>query len=726
VSGNLEAALARPREGALVLPLWWTRPSGDCACAAGPECRHPGKHPLTPRGLDDASSEVAVVEAWWGRWPQANLAERTDLRPHIDIDLREVAQELSQDVALRAQTEVYATPRGGLHIVLAVATPVRTQKLLLADGRPLGDLKAFRSYGVLPPSAVGGKRYRWLSVPEARPLEVEDPLSWLSRLLGAFGLGLATAGQGAGPAYKQLGGVVYEGEGRHNALVSYAGRVWVEGMDPKTLEALLHAVNDCQCRPPLPADEVEEIARHFIERRARRSLPGGPNAGVRIVVGNRPLRDVVDDAWEAVRQRSPKTLFLHGGAVVEVRAAAEGARIVRLDVPGLRGYLDRVADWVRPTPQGERPTLPPREVVEDMLARPQELPLLRGIVGAPVVTAEEGLAEDAGYQATTGLYHHAPGEPVPPVPEHPDATDLLRARQLLGAEWLGDFPFVDAASRAHALAAGLTALLREVIAGPVPLFVVDAPAAGTGKTLLACTLGEVVAGAAPAVMTGPRSEDEWRKLVTSVLLRGEPLAIIDNVKGPLASASLAAVLTATVWRDRLLGRNETVTVPARTVWVVTGNNVELDQEVARRAVWVRLDAQADRPWERAGFRHGDLAQWTRRHRHELLWAFLVLVRHWLACGKPCWEGRPLGSFESWSKVVGGVLAAGGSPASSRTGRSSTVGRTWRQKSGAPSPARGGRRREARRRRSASCCHWSRTCSRPCPRGGRPMQATAPS
>ncbi len=42
-----------------------------------------------------------------------------------------------------------------------------------------------------------------------------------------------------------------------------------------------------------------------------------------------------------------------------------------------------------------------------------------------------------------------------------------------------------------------------------------------------------------------------------------------------------------------------------------------------------------------------------------MWAVLVLVQHWIAQGRPLFSGRPLGSYESWSGVVGGVLETAG-------------------------------------------------------------------
>ena len=266
----LESALDRARRGALVLPLWWTDENGICQCPKKANCDSPGKHPLTQHGLDDASSDSTTITEWWTQHPLANIGARTDHEPRVDIDLIEVAEQLAQDTALPATTQVVRTPRGGLHIVLATPKAVPSTALNLEDGQRLGDLKAARAYVVVSPSIIGKKRYVPLSPEHVSPLEVEDPLEWLAQLLPAFGFTLATAPPNGRRDYEALAGVVHEGEGRHNVLVSYAGKVWVEGTAPETLVELLQVVNQRQCQPPLSDGEVTDIAAHFIEKREQR------------------------------------------------------------------------------------------------------------------------------------------------------------------------------------------------------------------------------------------------------------------------------------------------------------------------------------------------------------------------------------------------------------------------------------------------------------------------
>ena len=42
-------------------------------------------------------------------------------------------------------------------------------------------------------------------------------------------------------------------------------------------------------------------------------------------------------------------------------------------------------------------------------------------------------------------------------------------------------------------------------------------------------------------------------------------------------------------------------------------------------------------------------------------AALTLARNWFSEGRPQWSGRPLGSYEEWSRLVGGILEAADIP-----------------------------------------------------------------
>jgi len=130
--------------------------------------------------------------------------------------------------------------------------------------------------------------------------------------------------------------------------------------------------------------------------------------------------------------------------------------------------------------------------------------------------------------------------------------------------------------------------------------------------------------------------------------------LVDNVRHRLESAALAMALTTTVYADRLLGESQIVSTPVHAAWIATANNPVLSDEIARRSVRIRLDAQMERPWERTGFRHPELTTWAKEHRADLVWSCCILIRAWLAAGRPAGT-ETMGMFEAWASVMGGIL-----------------------------------------------------------------------
>jgi hypothetical protein len=169
-----------------------------------------------------------------------------------------------------------------LHIVTRPDAPVVTSTLRLADGRKFGDLKAARGYVVVPPSRIGEKVYERISPADGSVMKV-DPVTWLRDTLPRFGMELDERKTSSDRDYGDLASVIHEGAGRHNALVWLAGRIWVQGMAPAGFVGALRAINTAQCAPPLPDDELCDIANHFIQGRAQTSVPtpqGTPRAAL--------------------------------------------------------------------------------------------------------------------------------------------------------------------------------------------------------------------------------------------------------------------------------------------------------------------------------------------------------------------------------------------------------------------------------------------------------------
>ena len=379
----------------------------------------------------------------------------------------------------------------------------------------------------------------------------------------------------------------------------------------------------------------------------------------RIVVADQPLRDLSGEALSALKiANRPPRLFVRGGELCRVRADERGRPFIEhLRAEHVKGELTRAADFVRPTENGYVHEFPPDAVVADVLVRGDwPMPSLEAIIETPALRPDGTVLDATGYDRETRLVlHPAAGLTMPAIPQAPTRAELDAARELVLDELLGDFPFDSDASRANALALLLTPTLRPALRGTVPLALIDAPQAGTGKGLLANIVALIATGRPAAMMAAPQREEEWTKSILAMLLGGATVVVIDNVEQRLASASLALALTAATVEGRVLGRSEQATVPQRATWAATGNNLRLGGDLARRCYRVGLDAKHGRPWTRAGFRHRDLLGWAADHRGELIAALLTLARGWWAAGQPLAATPTLGSFDEWARTTGGVL-----------------------------------------------------------------------
>src|SRR5260370_31002941 len=191
------------------------------------------------------------------------------------------------------------------------------------------------------------------------------------------------------------------------------------------------------------------------------------------------------------------------------------------------------------------PVQPPDAVIKPLLSRSEwnGIPPLRDIIQSPVFTKDGTIITSTGYHAGSRLWYAPTSGLTVTVPATPSDKIIQRARAYILEELLGEFPFTEQASRAHAVAAILLPFVREVIEGPTPLHAYTAPTAGSGKGLLV-ELTSIIATGHPALpVSAPREDEEMRKRITSQLRRGTPIIVLDNLIAKLEPASLSAALT---------------------------------------------------------------------------------------------------------------------------------------------------------------------------------------
>jgi hypothetical protein len=156
------------------------------------------------------------------------------------------------------------------------------------------------------------------------------------------------------------------------------------------------------------------------------------------------------------------------------------------------------------------------------------------------------------------------------------------------------------------------------------------------------------------------NEEERRKQITTHLFSGGGPYLYDNISGEnIDSDVLSSVLTSTAYADRLLGGNTEAKLENLGPWIATGNNPKFSGQLSRRVIRARIVPNTDEPYLRDNFRHDPLIKWVEENRAELVQACITIVMSWVDADRPAWHGQPLGSFEEFSKVMGGILANAG-------------------------------------------------------------------
>ena len=272
---------------------------------------------------------------------------------------------------------------------------------------------------------------------------------------------------------------------------------------------------------------------------------------------------------------------------------------------------------------------------------------LVAVVTAPTLRADGSVLDVPGHDADSGLLYFSDDPNPPRVPLNPTPADALEALRFLWRPF-AKFPLVDDVARGVVLHGLLTAAVRAALP-TAPGIALDAPAAGTGKTLLARCVGILATGTEPAVLPPADDDAETRKRLFAALREGARVLLWDNVRELLGCAALDAFLTAGTFSDRILGLSETATLPNRAQFIATGNNLRLTGDTCRRVFLARLDAQTEAPYARDFL--FDPAQRIESERAQYVVAALTIIRAFIVAGRPKLGKGRTASFELWDDLV---------------------------------------------------------------------------
>jgi hypothetical protein len=385
--------------------------------------------------------------------------------------------------------------------------------------------------------------------------------------------------------------------------------------------------------------------------------------GKRYIIGNSgSLPSKTAQAWASIYvANDPKRIFCNRTGILRVNPGEVSWDV--MDSRSARHEFSRTGDWMRSTKNGLEPSNPEQIVIDDLLETINPpLPHLKKVTTIPVITAAGKLVSDFGYDEESQIYRVRSID-LPRIDLGINSKFMTPqdAIKFIFEECLSDFPFATQQDRAHALALMLHDFVRNLFSGPSPFFLVDKPIHGTGATLLVgilCfpSLGRIVPNKTLSLL-----DEEVRKQITSHLMSGGGPYLYDNLPDDrvIDSNVLASLVTSTEFSDRILGTNIDVKLENRGPWIGTGNNPDFAGQMKRRILRIRLIPTTADPYLRDDFLHDPLSEWVAKNREDLVDACLTIVMSWINAGRPEWGGQPLGSFESFSKVMGGILKHAG-------------------------------------------------------------------
>jgi len=641
------------------------------------------KHPYVRWGpYQDLLPADEEVERWFRKWPDAGVCIITTDLIVVDIDRTDASwpEDDEQKMDLHAAPTVNS-PRGGTHHYFRRPTGCTYKSSTGKIARSI-DIKTGNAIVVCPPTAkADGRKYEWENENwiDSRADQLGEPPPWLIAHLDE------AAGNKPTLAESQvMASDIPEGQ-RDNSLFKVACLLRSTGASEAVIFSATHTKNS-ELTDPLPDSQVRKISHSAAgyppDQATQASLRGWAEQDLektaadqgsekfqhRLVhISGRRQDDIVNDALSNVAKASQDPeeylfsfgpLFAREGGLVFLNTEDSPPRIEPATKHGLIHRINEINEF-RSGATGQKVAQQPHYlpgIIQAMGAN--GFPRLNRVAGTPFFDRNGVLVSRNGYHKKSGTWLDKGGLKFPEL-DHLDTSigSVARAAEFFH-DLLRDFPFATQADEAIYIGQLFLSMVRELIDGPTMGCAIDASCPGSGKTLLAELIVILSYGGSANISSLDKSEAEVRKRITSSLTAGRPTLIFDNNRGFIDSPALAAMLSSRNWEDRPLGRTELVTVPNLTHLIITGNNLSMSGELADRFGRVRIVPETENPRQRTGFKYDPIQAYLTEKRAEALTHLAVMVQNWINTGMN-YSGPVQGTFESYCRVVGGVLEAAG-------------------------------------------------------------------
>jgi putative DNA primase/helicase len=258
-----EAALSYVRNTWPVFATHSITASGECTCQNS-KCSKQGKHPATRHGFKDATRDPKEIADCFKNTP-FNVAIATGKESGLfvlDVDKKSGGYESLEKLGPLPETLTVNTGGGGKHLYYKYP-PGITIGISAGELAAGLDTRGEGGYVIAPPSKhISGGVYSWEN-PDAEIADIP------SHLLEAI-LALDKKPKQPRSKDKEVDATIAEGS-RNDTLASIAGTFLRKGLTEDALCNVLKVVNQEQCFPPLPEEEVEILSKGMIARYGKHS-----------------------------------------------------------------------------------------------------------------------------------------------------------------------------------------------------------------------------------------------------------------------------------------------------------------------------------------------------------------------------------------------------------------------------------------------------------------------
>lgn len=425
---------------------------------------------------------------------------------------------------------------------------------------------------------------------------------------------------------------------------------------------------------PAQEDDFEEEepdygVPHDLNNDSDPDLPSTKPEKPIITVKAGSLPDAIDEAERYLI--GSNAVFQRGGRLVRVGEVVLPRRkpflgLIEVRPHNLVEIFTRLITWKKYDGRSKdyRQCDCPREVAATYLERVGDwkVPPIHAVITAPTLREDGSILHKPGLDPQTGIYFDPCGVDFPSVPLFPSRDDARGALDKL-IELVRELPFTvdedgEPVSRSIFLAAFLSALVRATLPA-APLFAFDAPEAGSGKSMLVDTITIAMTGEPASVLSQGHSEEELEKRLAGVLMAGDQVISFDNCIRPIQGDLLCQAVTQPLLKLRILGQSQTCTVVNSAMYFATGNNLVVSGDMVRRTLRATIDPQTETPESRV-FTTERPDKLVQQKRPEYVITGLTVLRAYIVAQRPQ-QAQPLGSLETWSRLVRDALIWLGEP-----------------------------------------------------------------